>query len=214
MSNIDFEFEKNTDQYELVVENEIEHLQIDAKTEDDKATVDGLGEYELKIGVNTINLDVNAEDGTKKTYTINIKRKDNNASLSSLTISGIDLSFHPDILEYMLEVSNEIEKVEVEATAESELAKVEGTGEYLLEQEQTTIEVTVRAEDNTEKKYNITIKKKKTENKNTPEKKEYVSLIFLLAGGILFIIIISILVIILRKRKNNKQSKKSTNVEK
>lgn len=199
ISNVDFEFHTTTYQYELVVDSEVDHLKIDASTEDSKAQVEGLGEYELKIGTNTITLNVSAEDGTKNTYTIFVKRKDNNASLSSLIIHEIDFSFNPNILEYTLEIGREVEKVIVDATADSEFAQVEGLGEYLLNSEETTMEVMVRAEDHTEKNYKIVIKKEPE-----PEKEAYHSFPLWLFGIFLSVILLLSSVIFFKKRKKAK----------
>lgn len=213
ISTIDFTFHKDTYQYELEVDGIIDHIIIDAKTEDSKANVDGLGEYELEIGENTITLDVSAEDGTTNTYIINIKRKDNNANLSSLTIPGIDFTFNTDILEYTLEVPHEVEKIEVLATPESEFAKIEGAEEYLLENEQTIIEVIIKAEDNTEKTYKLTIKKEKVKNEQKQEENKKLYL-WLMGVGIILFVIITFLVILLRKRKFKKQKVKSSEEKK
>lgn len=206
ISDVDFSFDMNTYEYNLEVNGDIENITVDAKAEDSKATVEGLKEYDLVVGDNVIQLVVSAEDGTKKTYTINIKRKDNNANLSSLTISGIEFLFKQDVLEYTLEASNTLNKIEVEATAESEYAKVDGLGQYLLEQEKTIIEVIVKAEDSTEKKYKITIEKKQEKDVINTEKEERKNLnSWLLIGGILLLAsAISIIIIILKKRKSQK----------
>lgn len=159
ISNIDFEFKKDTLEYNLEVKNNIESINIEATPEDNKAKVEGIGEQKLSIGVNTINLIVVSEDGTKQTYTINIKRKDNNTYLNNLTIENIDFKFDKDTFKYELEVKRDIENITIEGTPESETSKIEGLGTYELLEEETTINITVTSEEETSKTYTLILKK-------------------------------------------------------
>lgn len=72
------EFNKNTLEYELEVENEIDKITIKAGKADGSASVSGTGEKELTEGLNKFNIVVTAEKGNKKTYVINITRKELN----------------------------------------------------------------------------------------------------------------------------------------
>ena len=58
------------------LENEVDELEINAKTEDSKALVVGNGKYIIEVGNNLIKLDVTAENGNIKEYTINVLRKE------------------------------------------------------------------------------------------------------------------------------------------
>lgn len=87
-------------------------------------------------------------------------KKSNNANLSSIKISNIDFEFKKEILEYNLEVENNIEAINIEATLEHNKAKVEGIGEQKLNIGENSIKLTVTAEDNTKKIYIIKIKRK------------------------------------------------------
>lgn len=75
---IDIEFDKNKLIYDLVVKYDINKINIKAQQEDKNATIDGVGEYELKVGKNSIKLLVTAEDETTREYTININREEQN----------------------------------------------------------------------------------------------------------------------------------------
>lgn len=203
VSDIDFTFKKETLDYELVVENELEKVTVDATTDHAKAKVEGVGEYPLNIGENTIKLVVMAEDSTKKTYTIKIKRKDNNAYLSNLTISAIDFVFDKNTFEYEFQVSRELERVQIDATTESEFSTLEGTGNYPLMEEETTINLVVTAEDETKNSYTIHIKKEPIVEKSILKKKDYKWLI--IGSVVAFVILISIVAfVIIKKRKNRK----------
>lgn len=67
-------FSKDVTEYSLTLENSFEKVKISAQAESGKATVSGLGEVSLKVGENSFAITVTAEDGTKKTYNIKIKR--------------------------------------------------------------------------------------------------------------------------------------------
>jgi len=69
-------FSKEVYEYTAVVENEIEKINIIAKTTHSKASVSGNGEKELIEGENTFKIVVKAENGSTRSYTINITRKE------------------------------------------------------------------------------------------------------------------------------------------
>lgn len=62
--------------YNATVDYDISSVNINASKAHDKATINGLGTKELKVGLNEINIEVVAEDGSKKTYSIKITRKE------------------------------------------------------------------------------------------------------------------------------------------
>lgn len=68
-------FNTQTLNYKVEVENSIESITINAIAEHEKAQVIGLGEKTLAIGNNIISVLVRAEDGTECTYNISVNRK-------------------------------------------------------------------------------------------------------------------------------------------
>lgn len=72
------QFNKDTLEYNLEVENEIEEVNIKATRADNRASVSGTGTVSLTEGVNSFKIVVTAEKGNKKTYTLNITRKELN----------------------------------------------------------------------------------------------------------------------------------------
>lgn len=76
LSNGSLDFNKDILDYNVTVENEVDELEINAKTEDSKALVVGNGIYKIEVGNNLIKLDVTAENGNIKEYTINVLRKE------------------------------------------------------------------------------------------------------------------------------------------
>ena len=72
------DFNKDKLEYSLEVENNVESITIKATKADRSATVSGTGEKSLSEGVNKFNIVVTAEKGNKKTYVINVTRKELN----------------------------------------------------------------------------------------------------------------------------------------
>lgn len=69
-------FDKDTTEYKLILDQSIEKIKINTKTEDDKASVSGDGEKNLSLGENTIEVKVTAENGNEKVYKIIISVED------------------------------------------------------------------------------------------------------------------------------------------
>lgn len=76
LSSGSLDFNKDILDYEVTVLNDVSELEVNAKTLDSKATVNGNGIYKLEVGNNLIKLDVTAENGEIKEYTINVLRKE------------------------------------------------------------------------------------------------------------------------------------------
>ena len=99
-------------------------LKISAEPNHSEANVEGTGNITLKTGNNVIELTVTAEDGTPRTYKINVEREANNdATLKSLSIGSYKLSpdFNKNTLEYTITVTETTEvlsqsEVKAEAT--------------------------------------------------------------------------------------------------
>lgn len=72
------EFNKNTTNYKVEVDSDTTSVNVKATASDSKARVSGIGDIEVGEGANTINVVVEAENGSTKTYTIvvNVKEKD------------------------------------------------------------------------------------------------------------------------------------------
>lgn len=69
-------FKASTTSYNVTVPNDIEKVTVYATAQDKKATIKGNGTQTLKVGKNALNVVVTAEDGTTKTYTINVTREE------------------------------------------------------------------------------------------------------------------------------------------
>lgn len=83
-------FDKNTTDYTLEVPNEVENITISASKEDSKSTVTGDGTKELTEGLNRFEIVVTAEKGNKKTYVIEVTRKELNPIM--VNVDGEELA--------------------------------------------------------------------------------------------------------------------------
>ena len=72
------EFKKDVYEYNLEVENNVEKITIRGTKADSSASISGTGEKELTEGMNVFKVIVTAEKGNKKTYVINVNRKELN----------------------------------------------------------------------------------------------------------------------------------------
>lgn len=164
-------FKKDQTEYSVEVPKEIKTVEIYAEATDSKAQVTGTGEIELNEGANEVKVEVVAQDGTKKTYTITITRKasetaattDSKFGLSSLSISGQTISpnFKNTIYSYTVGIKEDISSLEINAVATDKEAKIEIMGNENLQQGENTITVIVKNE-----KTNQTVTYKITVNKN------------------------------------------------
>lgn len=78
VTNYKLDFNKDTLEYKLELEESVEEIEIKATTEDSKAKVAGTGKVKVSLGANKIDIVVTSEKGTKKTYTIIATVKDSN----------------------------------------------------------------------------------------------------------------------------------------
>lgn len=80
IEELEIDFDKNTTKYDIEVDNDVESINIEAKTSSDKAKISGLGKKSLKVGKNTFTIKVTAENGKVKNYTLNITRSEDEES--------------------------------------------------------------------------------------------------------------------------------------
>lgn len=76
--NLDKEFKKEVTEYSVVVENDVKKIKINAQLDDSSAKVTGIGEVEVKEGINKLEIKVTAENGSTRTYTLNVTVKELN----------------------------------------------------------------------------------------------------------------------------------------
>ena len=72
-------FEPENFDYSLSVNNDIDKITISGEKNNENANVEGLGEKELQVGINTFEIKVTSENGETRTYTLTITRKEKDA---------------------------------------------------------------------------------------------------------------------------------------
>ncbi|MBR2603537.1 MAG: cadherin-like beta sandwich domain-containing protein [Bacilli bacterium] len=100
-----------------------------------------------------------------------IPTKSNNANLKELNYNTGILypAFDSSITEYTLEVSSNTNSVDITGVKDDDKARVDGNGTVTLNGNETVKEIIVTAEDDTERKYTITIKKKSASEETTED---------------------------------------------
>jgi hypothetical protein len=164
-------FQLNKKYYNLTLPYKVENVTLTV-INNNSATVYGNGNYTLKETQETvIEFLLVSQSGKYEsdTYVIVINRElpspDN--TLSGLFVDGSLIEgFDPDITEYVLTVSyEEVSSVHIAATATHPQANVIGDlGQINLTAGINTINVTVRAEDNSTRTYSLTIRRLSTDN--------------------------------------------------
>lgn len=226
-------FKSGTTSYKTTVPEDVAEVEVYARTTSSKATVTGTGKKKLENGTNKVEVIVTAENGTKKTYTIEITREGKNEEtattaqteettaanenigdgLSSLKIE--DLKIEPDfktnIYEYRVKYIGEKEKLDIEAKTTNSNYKVEITGNNELKEGENIITILVSdANSNNIATYQVIVNKslvdEETLAKEQEQKqKEEQKKKMMVAGGIGASLLVFIIVIIaIVKHRQNK----------
>lgn len=162
VTNTNIAFDKNTTVYNLTTTASSTY--ISASRETTTATITGdTGKHDLKVGKNQFIIRVIAENGSKKTYTINITReesKSNNNYLKSLTLSNGSINFKKTTTEYNINVAKDIDKITIGATLEDSKSSFEngfGPRTINLSLGNNTVYIRVRSESGQVRTYTLNI---------------------------------------------------------
>ena len=162
VTNTNIAFDKNITIYNLTTSASSTY--ISASRETTTATITGdTGKHDLKVGKNQFIIRVIAENGSKKTYTINITReesKNNNNYLKSLTLSNGSINFKKTTTEYNINVAKDIDKITIGATLEDSKSSFEngfGPREVNLSLGNNTIYIKVKSESGQVRTYTLNI---------------------------------------------------------
>lgn len=201
-------FNKNTTSYSITVEHDVTSIDINAKAEDSKARVTGTGNKDLNLYTNTFEVVVTAENGTKKTYTITVIRKDKdgnikelstNNKLSNLEINNYPISFNEEITEYTILMKDIIKDSDIIATAADEFATVTVNFPKELKKGNNVATVNVIAENGDEKVYTINIVSVE-EVKEVEEEKSIIPTLFILESILVGVLLIVFVILVLKKK--------------
>ena len=207
-------FNKDVTEYSLNVASDIDSIDIKAVAEDDNAKVTIKGNDKLLMGENTVEVKVTAEDGTTRTYKINVTKGEVESKvlelgLSELTIDGYTLTpeFSTGVYEYKLDISDpSITSININAKSDKENAVIEITGNDELKLGENIVTILVKSEDGKDVvTYQIVVNISEQEEKE--EQNQIIAGIdnndlYKYIGIALGTIVIIVIVIILIKRRN------------
>lgn len=170
-------FKSGTTAYNVTVPNDVEQVKVYATAQDSKSKITtGTGNKKLTVGKNKLDVVVTAEDGTTKTYTINVTREEaavvtnettddnsstetqentqnntteDNTDLKNLTISGYTLtpSFSPNVYEYKLDVKGDISSLDIQTEGANHSVSTDIAGNENLKDGENIITIHVYNEE-------------------------------------------------------------------
>lgn len=198
-------FDKNNNNYTVNVPNDVTNLDIKAFGEDGKSTVKISGHENLKDGMNVVTIEVTAEDGSVRIYTINVNRskKVSQNKLKNLIVANGEMvdKFDPNVFEYEINVVGKVNKLDLTAIPEFDSSVVEVMGNDNLKDGTNAVLIKVTDENGFVQYYRLTV------NKTT--KKTFLGLTLgqwlLLLGALLLIGFLIFLLFLILKRMNKEK---------
>ena len=155
-------FDKDTLEYKVTVEYNIDKMKIEATPNSAKSKVTISGNEDLSVGDNVFKINVEAENGKVTTYTITIIRKkqgeeiSNNNNIKSITIKNHSIDFKSNVYKYTVKANEK--ELDLTITLDDENATYKITGNNDLKNG-NEIKIKVTAENGEEKTYTLVIKK-------------------------------------------------------
>ena len=237
------EFNRDITSYTINFDDEntiknLDKIKITATADDDKAKVTGTGEKELVEGENSFSIKVKSESGSTRTYIIKVTKpitiKESDLRLASLKVQNVDTEgnyidanldkeFDANTFVYSLDVENNIQSLNVEASPVSDNIDVAVTGNENLHDGMNEVVITLTSKDDetVQTTYKIIVNKKESVMLTNVEKvenfsgKDYRKESLIITSAICAIIlIIIILLIIWYKKTHSDKAESSTNEEK
>ena len=223
-------FKAATTSYNVTVPKDVEEVELYAKAQDSKATVTGTGKKKLEIGKNELSVTVKAEDGTTKTYTVNVIRDESETKedeaeepekdpdevskgLAELKFEGLELNpeFKTDIYEYVIDYKGDEATFNVTAVATDADYEVEVVGNEDLKDGENYITILVSDKDgNNVATYQVKVNKNvitdndiKDAEKKINDTKRMAVIVGIAIGVLLFILIVIIIVRRVRNRDDD-----------
>ncbi|MFP4078268.1 MAG: cadherin-like beta sandwich domain-containing protein, partial [Candidatus Izemoplasmataceae bacterium] len=149
-------FDPDTTEYAFRLDNNIKAVEIVGSVDPaDGSTMSGDGEKTLDKPINTYTVDVTAENGDVKSYTIEITHQNDNHTITDIAFGGYEeVTFDPDVKTYelgtvpfstdALDVSVILEDASAQALINGEAVSEDST--YALQEGENTIEVQAQSE--------------------------------------------------------------------
>ena len=212
-------FTPGTTTYNVTVPEDVESVEVYATAQDSGATISGTGNKTLEYGENALSVVVTAEDGTTKTYTINVTREGEESTeeqteiingLSNIKIGDLELtpSFKTDVYEYTVKYIGEDTSLDIQTVATDPSYTVEILGNEELKEGENTITILVSdSEGNNVATYQLTVNKslvdeealaREEQEKQQQEQRR----MLIIAGGIIALILIIVVIIVVKRRRN------------
>lgn len=219
-------FKPNKLTYDVTVPLDVESIEIYATASDSKASISGTGKKNLKEGLNEFEVVVTAEDGTIKTYTINVTREEAKAEetgteeatgegLASLKIADLELTpkFETNVYEYKVKYIGDATTLDIqtETTNPEFIAEVVGNQE-LVEGENIITILVSDADGNNIATYQITVEKSLVDYEALAREKAEKQRNMIIAGVIAVVAVIGIIVFVVIRRKRNKNIAKEFSI--
>ena len=217
-------FTPGTTTYNVTVPEDVESVEVYATAQDSNASISGTGNKTLEYGENALNVVVTAEDGTIKTYTINVTREGEETNetdetegeteiingLSNITIGDLELSpaFKKDVYEYTVKYIGENTSLDIQAVPTDPDYTVEILGNEDLKEGENIITILVAdGEGNNVATYQLTVNKslvdeEALEKEEKERQQQEQRKIFMIAGGIIVLILVIVIIIVIKRRRN------------
>ena len=162
-------FSAGTTSYTASVPFEVSKLNVSATAADGKAKVSVNSPNLTPNGTTNVTITVTAENGSKKTYTISVKRAQDpnyvasgNNNLSGISVDGFLLSpvFSAENTQYVIWLPYETISVKISGTAADSKASVEVVGgDNLAAGQDNPVKVICTAENGDKKEYTVIVKR-------------------------------------------------------
>lgn len=225
-------FKPDNTSYKVTVPSNAESVEIYAVLQDDNAKITGTGKKNLEFGDNNFDVTVIAEDGTEKTYTINIVRQEERGGveedkqeeqnteavqeqysgdgLASLNIENLELSpnFDTVIYEYTTKYIGENTTLDIKTTTTDPYYTVEITGNEDLKEGENIINILVSDPDGKNiATYQITVNKSLVDEEAIAREQEEArkkeqQKQFIICGIVVLIILVIAVAVIIRYKRN------------
>lgn len=199
------DFNPDITEYSLTVGKDVEDLVIEAVAADENATVEITGNNGLLLGENTVNIKVTAEDGTVRTYKINVtKVEEIGIQLAELTVENYALSpeFSSDVYEYTLNIGDiSVTSLNIIAKSNNENVNVEIAGNNNLKPGENIITILVSSnEGDTTTVYQIIVNIDEA-FKNQVATTDNSNMYMYIGVGAAVVILLIIIIVVVRKRR-------------
>lgn len=197
-------FSKDVTSYSITVPKDVNKLDLDYKLSDSKASVKVVGNDNLKSNKNNVvEIIVTAEDGSTKTYTLNVSFSSGSSSnkLASLEVKESSLypKFDSDVNEYKIKLKKNVSKLTIDAIAKDKNSKVEIIDNKNLNKNNSVVLVKVTDKNGFSNYYKLKVDNTK---KQTIFGIEISKIIWFLLIMILILIFL-ILIILIKRRKDD-----------